>query len=85
MADGRNLRLAIRRSLSLCLRDDTVTMNRVKQAGWKVASRRAIRILLVIGALWGGWLAAGALNDRRNDVPRPLAPASQPSAPTPKR
>jgi hypothetical protein len=56
----------------------------VKQAAWKRGFRRAIRILLVIGALWGGWLAAGALNDRRNDIPRPLAPASQPSSPIPK-
>jgi hypothetical protein len=60
-------------------------MNRVKQTAWKLTFRRAIRIVLVIGGLWGGWLAAGALNDRRGDIPRPLAPASQPSAPLPKR
>jgi hypothetical protein len=55
-------------------------MDRVQRSGWKRGFRRAIRIALVIGGLWGGWLAASALNDRRGDVPRQVVPASQPSA-----
>jgi len=56
----------------------------VQQSGWKRGFRRAIRIALVIGGLWGGWLAASALNDRRGDVPRRVVPPSQPSAGMPK-
>ena len=55
-------------------------MDQVQQTPWKRGFRKAIRIALVIGGLWGGWLAAGALNDRRSDLPRRIVPASQPSA-----
>ncbi|MGD0770873.1 MAG: hypothetical protein ABSB42_22040 [Tepidisphaeraceae bacterium] len=59
-------------------------MDRVQRTGWKRGFRRAIRIGLVIGGLWGGWLAAGALNDHRIDVPRRIAPATQLSPAMPK-
>jgi hypothetical protein len=44
--------------------------------------RTLIRTVAIIGGLWGGWLAAGSLNDRRIDVPRRVIPATQP-APSP--
>jgi len=59
-------------------------MDRVPQTVWKRGFRRAIRIVLVIGGLWGGWLAASALNDRRGDVPRRVVPVTQPSPGMPK-
>jgi hypothetical protein len=42
--------------------------------------RRRIIWLVAVGmGLCGGWLAAGALNDHRIDVPRIVSPTSQPS------
>jgi hypothetical protein len=46
-----------------------------------VAIRRILRIILVAGGLWGGWLAASALNDHRSDLPRRVAPSTQPANP----
>jgi hypothetical protein len=42
--------------------------------------RFVIRTIAIIGGLWGGWLAAGSLNDHRIDVPRRIVPATQPSS-----
>ncbi len=41
--------------------------------------RTLIRTVAIIGGLWGGWLAAGSLNDHRIDVPRRIVPATQPA------
>ncbi|MGD0463377.1 MAG: hypothetical protein ABSB74_12905 [Tepidisphaeraceae bacterium] len=42
-----------------------------------------IRTLAIVLGLWGGWLAAGALNDHRIDIPRRIVPASRPSPASP--
>src|ERR1700728_2832170 len=47
--------------------------------------RKILRIILIAGGLWGGWLAASALNDHRADIPRRVAPATQPTLATPNR
>lgn len=57
----------------------------MKQPGRKGGLRIIVRVLAIIAGLWGGWLAAGVLNDHRIDIPRRLVPASQPSAATPLR
>jgi len=36
-----------------------------------------IRLAAIVAGLWGGWLLAGALNDHRSDVPRPI-PTTRP-------
>jgi hypothetical protein len=55
----------------------------VNKPGKKNLLWRTIRIVAVIGGLYGGWLLAGALNDHRIDIPRPipkpLVPTSQPT------
>jgi hypothetical protein len=55
---------------------------RVKRPDMK-RPRRSLRFLVrtiaIVLGLWGGWLAAGALNDHRIDIPRRIVPASQPS------
>jgi hypothetical protein len=43
--------------------------------------KRLFRFTLIVIALYGGWIAAGMLNDNRDDVPRPI-PTSRPSATT---
>jgi hypothetical protein len=45
--------------------------------------RKIIWLFAVVTGLCGGWLAAGALNDRRIDIPRMMSPTSQPSQNTP--
>jgi hypothetical protein len=45
----------------------------------KRVRRKIVRLIAVITGLCGGWLAAGALNDRRIDIPRMMSPTSQPS------
>jgi hypothetical protein len=40
--------------------------------------RLAIRIAAIVVGLYGGWLLAGALNDHRSDVPRPVPPSTRP-------
>jgi len=42
-------------------------------------AKKTVRILAIIAGLYGGWLAAGALNDRRADVPRMVAPSTRPA------
>jgi hypothetical protein len=43
--------------------------------------KRLIWIFGVFAGLCGGWLAAGALNDSRIDIPRPIAPAAPATQP----
>jgi hypothetical protein len=43
--------------------------------------KRIVWMIAVFAGLCGGWLAAGEMNDHRADIPRILAPATQP-APT---
>ncbi len=57
----------------------------MKQPGGKRGLRMIVRILAIIAGLWGGWLAAGVLNDHRIDIPRRLVPATRPSAAAPAR
>jgi hypothetical protein len=47
--------------------------------------RRILRVVLVAGGLCGGWLAASALNDHRNDLPRRVAPSTLPANPMTKQ
>jgi hypothetical protein len=46
---------------------------------------RPMKLLLrgaaILFGLWGGWLLAGALNDHRDDVPRPV-PTTHPANPS---
>jgi hypothetical protein len=39
---------------------------------------RLIQTVAIIAGLWGGWIAAGILNDRRSDIPRPVPPTTMP-------
>ena len=48
-------------------------MRRAAQA----ISKFLIRAVAIFVGLWGGWRAAGALNDRRIDIPRPV-PTTRP-------
>jgi hypothetical protein len=41
--------------------------------------RLPLRALFIAAGLYGGWLAAGVLNNHRNDVPRPIPPTTLPS------
>jgi hypothetical protein len=41
---------------------------------------RLIQVLAIIAGLWGGWIAAGILNDHRSDVPRPVPPTTMPGS-----
>ncbi|MGD0540650.1 MAG: hypothetical protein ABSB33_03930 [Tepidisphaeraceae bacterium] len=42
-----------------------------------------VRVLAIVLGLWGGWLAAGAMNDHRIDIPRRIVPATRPSPGSP--
>jgi len=57
----------------------------MKSVRLKRGVRRILRVILVAGGLWGGWLAASALNDRRSDLPRRVAPSTQPANPMTQR
>jgi hypothetical protein len=45
--------------------------------GWTL---RLIQAVAILAGLWGGWVAAGMLNNHRDDVPRPIPPAAAPAA-----
>jgi hypothetical protein len=57
----------------------------MKSVRIKRGLRRILRVILVAGGLWGGWLAASALNDRRSDLPRRVAPSTLPANPMTKQ
>ena len=43
--------------------------------------KRIVWLIAVFAGLCGGWLAAGVMNNQRIDIPRILAPATQPANP----
>jgi hypothetical protein len=49
----------------------------------KRVRRKIVWLFAVATGLCGGWLAAGALNNRRIDIPRVVSPTSQPSSNAP--
>jgi xanthine/uracil permease len=49
----------------------------------KRVRRKIVWLIAVAMGLCGGWLAAGALNDHRIDIPRIVSPTSQPSPSAP--
>lgn len=51
----------------------------------KRVRRKIVWLVAVAMGLCGGWLAAGALNDRRIDIPRRISPTSQPSSNAPSK
>jgi hypothetical protein len=57
----------------------------MKSVRIKRSLRRIVRVILVAGGLWGGWLAASALNDHRSDLPRRVAPSTQQASPMTKQ
>jgi hypothetical protein len=42
-------------------------------------AKRIVWLIAVFAGLCGGWLAAGVMNDHRVDIPRILAPTTQPA------
>ena len=66
---GRNVKKAQKRVAKLAAMYIVCDMR-----GTKRILRWTIRVLAIAAGLYGGWLVAGALNDHRSDVPRPIPP-----------
>jgi len=56
--------------------------NQVQFAPVKRAMKKLAWLLGIAAGLCGGWMAAGALNDGRIDIPHEVMPATQPSSTT---